>query len=181
MSALHSHTDTAKPLVFGFYGWRGLSRLIEAVRDYSVAHVIAGGGARLRLRVCSVPSKLCRCLGGAGTPGTGLRSRGARRDRGVPIRGPQKTLCVMSKWWHQLPHPDEHKGESPISLQIMRRSPKEGLEFGRAKWEHSPASILDSGTSLFSYVVMNEVLAFEVLKCLKGVSDHHGIAGDHAG
>lgn len=161
---MHCHTEAAKPLVCGFYGWRGLSCLIEAMQDYSVAHVIAGDGARLRLRVCPVPGKLCRCLGGAGTPSTGQQSRGAHRDRGVPIRDPQKTLCVMSKWRHQLPHPDEHKGKSPISLQIMRRSPKEGLEFGRAKWEHSPASILDSGTSLFSYVVMNEVLAFEVLK-----------------
>lgn len=49
----------------------------------------------------------------------------------------------------------------------MRRSLKEGLEFGRAKWESSCASILHWETSLFSYVVMNEVLALGILSAQK--------------
>lgn len=46
MSALHSHAEIAKRIVFGFYGWRDKSRLIEAMQDYCVAHVIADLGAR---------------------------------------------------------------------------------------------------------------------------------------
>lgn len=38
--------------------------------------------------------------------------------------------------------PSKHEGKSPIILHIMRRSLKEGLEFGKAKWECSLASIL---------------------------------------
>lgn len=136
------------------------------MQDYSIAHVIGDLGARHRLCVCSVQGKRCCCVGGGGTAGpprAGLRSWGVRRNRGALIRDLQKAICMMSKRRHQFPLPDEHKGKSPIILHIMRRSLKEGLEFGRAKWESSCASILHWETSLFSYVVMNEVLALGVL------------------
>lgn len=62
----------------------------------------------------------------------------------------------------QFPLPNEHECKSPIIVHIMRRSLKEGLEFGKAKWECSLASILHWEASLFSYVIMVVVLALEV-------------------
>lgn len=67
-------------------------------------------------------------------------------------------------WWASddtIPAP-QWEGKSPIILHIMRRSLKEGLEFGKAKWECSLASILHWEASLFSYVIMVIVLVLEV-------------------
>lgn len=62
----------------------------------------------------------------------------------------------------RFPLPNERECKSPIIVHIMRRSLKEGLEFGKAKWECSLASILHWEASLFSYVIMVVVLALEV-------------------
>lgn len=77
MSALHSHAETAKPIVFGFYGWRDCSTLIEAVPNYCVAHVLADLGVWHHLYVCPMP--LHGWWRDRGTPYAGLWSQAVRR------------------------------------------------------------------------------------------------------
>lgn len=101
--------------------------------------------------------------------------RGWQRDSGTPVlraavTGDVQELRCPDSESHlrdeqvttQFPLPNEHEGKSPIILHIMRRLLKEELEFGKAKWECSLASILHWEASLFSYVIMVVVLALEV-------------------
>lgn len=102
--------------------------------------------------------------------------RGWQRGRGTPLSGllsqgmgGQEPRCPDSESHlcdeqvtTRFPLPNGRQGKSPIILHIMRRSLKEGLEFGKAKRECSLASILHCEASLFSYVIMVVVLALEV-------------------
>lgn len=101
--------------------------------------------------------------------------RGWQRGCGTPLLraavtgGGQEPRCPDSEnhlrdeqVTTRFPLPNEHQGKSPIILCIMRRSLKEGLEFGKAKWECSLASILHWEASLFSYMIMVVVLGLEV-------------------
>lgn len=100
---------------------------------------------------------------------------GWQRDCGTPLPtaavtgGVQEPRCPHSeshlreeRVTTQFPLPNECEDKSPIILHIMRRSLKDRLEFGKAKWECSLASILQWEASLFSFVIMVVALALEV-------------------
>lgn len=127
-----------------------------------VAHAIADLGARHCLSVCPMQGRPCHGVGGRRTVGPPLL-------RAAVTGGVQELKCPDSEnhlrdeqVTTRFPLPSEHEGESPIIFPIMRRSLKEGLEFGKAKWECSLASILHWEASLFSCVIMVVVLALEV-------------------
>lgn len=127
------------------------------MQDYCVAHVIADLGARHCLFVCPMQGKPCHGVGGRGTVGPPC-SGGVQESR---CPDPESHLCD-GQVTTRFPLPNERECKSPIIVHIMRRSLKEGLEFGKAKWECSLASILHWEASLFSYVIMVVVLALEV-------------------